>query len=75
MTTRPTLHTREDMPEEDVEGETYQTILDMQYYGGLEPYVANPVHLRKNSQGEENIPVFDAKSTGLYFMRSMWRRK
>ena len=33
------------------------------------------VFLPLNSQGEQNIPVFDCKGTGLYFMRSMWRRK
>jgi hypothetical protein len=75
MTTRTTLYTKDDIPTEDVEGESYNAIYDYQYNAPLDLYVAKTVHLPKNSQGEDWIPIFDAKSTGLYFMRSMWRRK
>ena len=76
MTTRTPLYTREDIPAEDVDGESYVTILDMRYWAPLELIsVPSTVFLPRNSQGEAWIPVFDRRETGLYFMRSMWRRK
>ena len=75
MTDRTTLYTKADVPAEDVDGESCQAIVDMQYNAPFDVYVANAVRLPRNSQGEDNVPIFDAKSTGLYFMRSMWRRK
>ena len=75
MTDRTTLYTKGDVPAEDVDGESCQAIVDMQYNAPFDVYVANAVRLPRNSQGEDNIPIFDAKSTGLYFMPSMWRRK
>ena len=70
MTDRTTLYTKGDVPAEDVDGESCQAIVDMQYNAPFDVYVANAVRLPRNSQGEDNIPIFDAKSTGLYFTRS-----
>jgi hypothetical protein len=77
MTTRSTLYTVSDIPfDGEPEGYGYLPIKDMQYYT---PYIdsdmSKPVSLPRSSQSEEPIPVFDTKTTGLYFMRSMWGRK
>jgi hypothetical protein len=70
------LYNNADIPDEDVDGPGYNLILDMQYWAPVNFQDAfTSVILPRTSQSNTPITVFDNKFTGLYFMRSTWRRK